>query len=286
MQPPKGGRAAETENPTPSLNPPPGSPIFAGMSEHTPRSALVTGAARRIGRAIALALAENGWAVAVHYNQSEDAARALAEDITEGGGRAAAVPADLDSESAAAGLVERACGEIGPVTCLVNNASVFEDDSPETATRQSWDLHMQVNLRTPFVLTQAFAAQLPDGTGGNVVNIIDQRVWNLTSRFTSYTLSKAALWTMTQTLALALAPEIRVNAIGPGPTLPSPRQTEDAFDRQWAALPLARRVEPEEIAEAVRFILDVPAMTGQMIALDGGQHLGWRHRPGGGATKE
>ena len=256
------------------------------MSELTHRSALVTGAARRIGRAIALALAENGWAVAVHYNLSAEAAAGLVGEITQGGGRAAAIPADLDSESDTAGLVDRACAEIGPITCLVNNASVFEDDSPETATRQSWDLHMQVNLRAPFVLTQAFAAQLADGADGNVINIIDQRVWNLTSRFTSYTLSKAALWTMTQTLALALAPEIRVNAIGPGPTLPSPRQSEESFARQWAALPLARRVEPEEIAEAVHFILDAPAMTGQMIALDGGQHLGWRQRPGGGATVE
>lgn len=134
---------------------------------------------------------------------------------------------------------------------------------------------MQVNLRAPFVLTQAFAAQLPDGAAGNVVNILDQRVWHLTPFFTTYTLSKAGLWTLTQTLALALAPRVRVNAVGPGPTLPSARQSEAEFDRQWKSVPLARRTKPEEIATAVRFILDAPAMTGQMIALDGGQHLGW-----------
>ncbi len=135
---------------------------------------------------------------------------------------------------------------------------------------------MQINLRAPFVLSQTFVEQLPRNIEGNIVNLIDQRVLNLTPHFTSYTLSKAALWTLTQTMALALAPRVRVNAVGPGPTLPSPRQTQEQFIRQWAALPLGRPAEPEEIAETVRFILDVPAMTGQMIALDAGQHLGWR----------
>ena len=134
---------------------------------------------------------------------------------------------------------------------------------------------MEVNLRAPLVLTRAFAEQLPDGVEGNVINVIDQRVWNLTPHFTSYTVSKAALWTLTRTLALALAPRIRVNAVGPGPTLPSARQTEEQFRRQWSSLPLMRRVAPEEICEAVRFIIDAPSVTGQMIAVDGGQHLGW-----------
>ncbi|MDP6572010.1 MAG: SDR family oxidoreductase [Rhodospirillales bacterium] len=249
------------------------------MPDTPPKAALITGAARRIGRAIALELAAHGWAVAVHYNASQDDARRTVADITERGGTAAELGADLAREDEAAGLVARAGQAIGPLACLVNNASVFRRDTPETATRQSWDAHMEVNLRAPFVLTQAFARQLPEGIEGNVINIIDQRVWNLTPQFTSYTLSKVGLWTLTRTLALALAPRIRVNAIGPGPTLPNARQTDEEFDRQWASMPLQRRVGTGEIADAVRFILDAPAMTGQMIALDGGQHLGWAQGP-------
>ena len=248
------------------------------MSERPHPAALVTGGARRIGRAIALDLAAHGWSVVVHYNTSEHAARETVEEITAGGGRAAAVGADLAREEDGLRLVPRAAEEVGPLTCLVNNASVFEIDTPETATRDSWDANLQVNLRAPFVLTQAFAAQLPADGEGNVINIIDQRVWNLTPYYTTYTVSKAALWTLTRTLAQALAPRIRVNAVGPGPTLPHARQTDEAFARQWAALPLARRTLSKEIADAVRFILQAPAMTGQMIALDGGQHLGWAQR--------
>ncbi len=185
-----------------------------------------------------------------------------------------------------ASLVRRAVDAVGPLTALVNNASVFETDGADTATRASWDLHMEVNLRAPFVLTQAFArALLPDACG-NVINILDQRVWNLTPFFTSYTVSKAGLWTLTQTLAMALAPSVRVNAVGPGPTLPSARQTEESFRRQWAALPLSRRVRPEEIAAAIRFILDAPSVTGQMIAVDAGQHLGWSPRGSGRASAD
>lgn len=248
------------------------------MNGQSNRTVLVTGGAKRIGRAISLALAGRQWSVAIHYKTSGEDARRLAAEITAAGGHAATFKADLSSEEETASLMSRASGEIGPLDALINNASIFEYDTPETVSRESWDQHMQVNLRAPFVLTQAFAAQLGEGRGGNVINIIDQRVWNLTSQFTSYTLSKSALWTLTQTLALALAPRIRVNAIGPGPTLPSSRQTEESFRRQWASLPLERRVGPEEIGEAVSFILDAPSMTGQMIALDGGQHLGRRHR--------
>ena len=158
---------------------------------------------------------------------------------------------------------------------LVNNASRFERDEWNDATRASWDAHLEPNLRAPFVLIQAFAAQLPEDSLGVVVNLVDQRVWNLTPHFTSYTLSKAALWTLTQTLALSLAPRIRVNAIGPGPTLPSPRQTPQQFEQQCAEMPLKRGTTPDEIAEALRFILAAPSMTGQLITLDGGQHLCW-----------
>jgi len=246
------------------------------MSDFPYRSALVTGAARRIGAAIAADLAANGWAVAIHYNTSAEDAAQLAETIGAGGGTAVTLQADLSREDAIAGFVGRAEDALGPLTCLVNNASVFENDIPETVTRESWDLHMQVNLRAPFVLTQAFARQLPDGIEGNVVNILDQRVWNLTPYFTTYTLSKAGLWTLTRTLAMALAPRVRVNAIGPGPTLPSARQSDEQFIRQWASLPLGRAVMPDEIVDALRFILDAPSVTGQMIAVDGGQHMGWK----------
>ena len=245
--------------------------VFAPL----PKAALVTGAAHRIGRSIVLSLASDGWAVAVHYNSSRAQAEEMVDEITLAGGRAVALAADLTDEGETADLVLQAVATLGPLGCLVNNASQFEADDPATATRESWDTHMEVNLRAPFVLTQGFAAQMPADASGCVVNIIDQRVWNLTPFFTTYTLSKAGLWTLTKTLAQALAPRIRVNAIGPGPTLASARQTDSQFNRQWQSTPLQRYTPTEEICAAVRFILSAPAMTGQMVALDGGQHLGW-----------
>jgi NAD(P)-dependent dehydrogenase (short-subunit alcohol dehydrogenase family) len=240
-----------------------------------PRAALVTGAAQRIGRAIALSLAQDGWAVAVHYRESGKGAQEVVDRITASGGKAVALDADLMKEAETAALVHRATAALGPLGCLVNNASVFDNDGALTATRDSWDRHIEVNLRAPFVLMQEFACQLPSSADGAIINLVDERVWNLTPYFLSYTLSKAGLWTLTQTMALALAPRIRVNAIGPGPVLPSPRQTEEQFRRQYRSTPLQRGTSPEEIGDAVRFILNVPAMTGQMIALDGGQHLNW-----------
>ena len=254
------------------------------MSEGAPKTALITGAARRIGREIASALAADGWAVGVHYHSSVHEAQAVVEDITAKGGKAAAFKADLAREDNVQGLIPRVVAELGPLGCLINNASLFEDDSTRTATRQSWDQHMETNLRAPFVLSQGFTGQLPPGASGNIINILDQRVWNLTPRFTSYTLSKSALWSLTQIMAMNLAPEIRVNAIGPGPTLPSIHQSEQDFARQWQSMPLKRAVDLSEISAAVRFILDAPSMTGQMIALDAGQHLGWA--PGGGRIDE
>ena len=240
-----------------------------------PKAALVTGGAQRIGRALALALAEDGFAVAVHYHSSRSAAKSLVEQIRGNGGIAVALDANLAEEAAVEMLLPRAERELGPVGCLVNNAAVFVNDTVDTATRESWDSHIAVNLRAPFVLTQNFASRLPRDASGVVVNLLDERVWSLTPHFVSYTLSKAGLWTLTQTLALALAPRIRVNGIGPGPTLPSSRQTLDQFAQQCAMMPLRRGTSPREIAQAMRFILSAPAMTGQMIALDGGQHLGW-----------
>ncbi len=245
------------------------------MDGPQPQTALVTGAARRVGRALALDLAAHGWAVAVHYRNSDEEARGVVGKIEAAGGRAVALAADLADEQQTAGLIGRAGDALGTITCLINNASIFEPDGPLMATRQSWDAHMETNLRAPFVLTQALAGQLPTGTKGNVINLIDQRVWNLTPFFTTYTLSKAGLWTLTQTLAMGLAPDIRVNAIGPGPTLPSTRQSEAQFAAQAASTPLGRKVEMDEICRGVRFILAASALTGQMIALDSGQHLGW-----------
>ena len=238
-------------------------------------TALVTGAARRVGAAIAQDLARAGWAVAVHYNASDIDAQKTVAAITAAGGRATALKADLRDEAAVRGLIPAAGHALGPVRLLVNNASVFENDTALSADRSIWDLNMEVNLRAPFVLCQELVRHLPDGMDGNIVNIVDQRVLNLTPFFTSYTVSKAGLWTLTQTLAQAWAPRIRVNAIGPGPVLPSPRQTDAQFEKQYRAMPLGRAVDLAEICNGVSFILASPSMTGQIIVLDAGQHLGW-----------
>ena len=240
-----------------------------------PLGALVTGGAQRLGRAIALALARAGHPVAIHCRDSREAADQLAAEIQAAGGRAAVVTADLGREEQTAGLVAAASAAVGPLSVLVNNASTFERDEWDTADRASWDAHLEPNLRAPFVLIQAFAAALPPGAEGNVINLLDQRVWSLTPHFVSYTLSKAGLWALTRTMALALAPRIRVNAVGPGPALPSPRQTAEQFDRQCASTPLGRGTSPDEVGQAVLAILALRSMTGQMMALDGGQHLQW-----------
>ncbi len=240
-----------------------------------PQAALVTGAARRIGRAIALDLARHGWAVAVHHRDSGEEADAVVAEIRAAGGRAVALQADLRNEPRTTALLPEAVEALGPIGLLVNSAAVFVNDTIADVSRDSWNLHVETNLRAPLVLTQAFARALPDDMSGAVINILDERVWNLTPYFLSYTVSKTGLWTLTQTLALALAPRIRVNAIGPGPTLRSPRQTEEQFAAHWQSLPLRRPTAPAEIAEAVRFIVAAPALTGQMIALDGGEHLAW-----------
>jgi NAD(P)-dependent dehydrogenase (short-subunit alcohol dehydrogenase family) len=245
------------------------------ISGSIPRAALVTGGARRLGRAIALALARQGFDVAVHYGGSAEAAEDTKRRIEALGRRAVVLQADLADEAAVERLLPEAVAALGPVGVLVNNASRFERDEWDDATRESWDHHMEANLRAPFVLIQAFGRALPAAAEGVVVNMLDQRVWSLTQHFVSYTLSKAGLWALTQTMALALAPRIRVNAIGPGPALPSPRQSDAAFARQSASVPLGHGTDPEEVGRAVVAILGLPAMTGQMIALDGGQHMQW-----------
>ncbi len=240
-----------------------------------PRTALVTGGAKRIGRAIGLALAEAGFDIAIHYATSQAEAEATAAEIRALGRRAVTLGADLAAEAEVARLVPDAEAALGPIGVLVNNASTFERDEWQDATRESWDRHLEPNLRAPFVLTQALAKALPHGAEGAVINLLDQRVWALTPHFVSYTVAKAGLWALTQTMALALAPRIRVNGIGPGPAVASTRQTPEQFARQCASTPLGRGTSPEEVAAAVLAILAFPAMTGQMIALDGGQHLQW-----------
>jgi NAD(P)-dependent dehydrogenase (short-subunit alcohol dehydrogenase family) len=237
------------------------------------RTALITGAARRIGRAVALDLAEAGWAVAIHYRNSGSEADALAEEIRSDGGRARTFQGDLADRQDLDRLVAEVGRELGPVTTLINNASEFLPDSIGTLDEKTWDLHLCINLKAPVFLSEAMAKQLPEGVEGNIINITDQRVWNLTPEFFSYTISKAGLWTATRTLAQALAPRIRVNAIGPGPVLRSIHQTDDDFEREKQSTLLKRGPSAKEIAAAVRFILATPSLTGQMIALDGGQHL-------------
>lgn len=248
-----------------------------------PRTALVTGGAKRLGATLVRALAADGFAVAIHYRESRSEAQALAAEIVAAGGRATALHADMSVEASVIELAAAANAAVGPVGVLVNNASVFERDEAASVTRASWDAHMEANLRAPFVLGQSLARNLPGDAEGAIVNLIDQRVWNLTPHFTSYTASKAGLWTLTQTLALALAPRIRVNAIGPGPTIASARQDPEQFARQVASVPLQRGPALDEVAATLRFILSARSMTGQMIALDGGQHLNWgapgRHQP-------
>ncbi len=238
--------------------------------------ALITGAGKRIGRGIALDLANHGWHIGVHYNSSAKEAEDVCALIKSNGGKAVALKADLNNMKEVRALVPACQDALGAPTCLINNASLFDPDSLESVDDESWDLHLDVNLKAPVFLCQAFVKALPEGQKGNIINLLDQKVWRLTPYFMSYTLSKAALWTATKTLAQALAPHVRVNAIGPGPTLPNVRQTQEEFEAQCLKTPLQVGTTPEEIANAIRFILDAPAMTGQMIALDGGRHLAWQ----------
>jgi NAD(P)-dependent dehydrogenase (short-subunit alcohol dehydrogenase family) len=240
-----------------------------------PRAALITGGAQRLGRSIALQLAEHGFDIAIHCHTSIAAAEETQALIHAMGRRAVILQADLGIEAQVTRLMPQAIEALGPVGVLVNNASRFDRDEWHDASRESWDAHLEPNLRAPFVLTQAFAKALAAPDQGVIINMLDQRVWSLTPHFVSYTISKAALWALTQTMALALAPRIRVNGIGPGPSLPSPRQTDAQFALQSASVPLGHGADPTEIARAVISILSLPAMTGQMIALDGGQHLQW-----------
>ncbi len=240
------------------------------------KTILITGAARRIGRTLALELAKDGWNVAVHCNHSRQDAETVAAEISKLGRRSCVVQGDLADAAVSERLISDATESLGPLTALINNASIFEPDEVGSITQASWSHHQDTNLRAPVMLAQSFARQLPENLEGNIINIIDQRVWKLNPRFFSYTNSKAALWAATQTLAQALAPRIRVNAIGPGPALPSVRMDIEEFKKQERLTLLGRGTSPAEISEAAKFILSQKALTGQMIALDGGQHLVWQ----------
>lgn len=237
---------------------------------------LITGAARRLGRHLALGLAADGHRIAIHYHRSHEDAARLLDDVEAIGGEAALFAADLADEAATAALVPKIAEQMGPPDLLINNASTFEKDSYLSSTRAQWDRHMDVNLRAPFLLSQQFARALPDQRNGLIIHMIDHRVWKPNPLFASYTLSKAALWALTRTMAQAFAPRIRVNAIGPGPVLPSLHQSEQDFAAEAGAVLLGKGPSLEEILDAVRFLMRTPSITGQMLALDGGQHLAWR----------
>ena len=244
------------------------------MSARVP--VLVTGGARRIGAAIALDLAADGFDVAIHCNGSREEAAEVAARVAALGGRTAVVAADLTDFTNSGRIVDEAAEALGaPVRLLVNNASLFEDDSLDDFGWEGWERHFSIHLKAPVELARRMAAALPAHEDGLVVNVIDQRVWRLRPQFFSYTLSKSALWTATQTMAQALAPRVRVNAIGPGPTLRNTRQSEDDFSRQVEAVPLQCGPELGEFGSTIRYLWTARSVTGQMIALDGGQHLAW-----------
>lgn len=250
------------------------------------KTALVTGAGARLGRAMALYLGARGYDVAVHYNTSSKGADDVVAALNAAGQRGVAVQADLLNEDETQSLFSRAAEALGgPITCLINNASIFEYDTITTATAESWDRHIGSNLRAPFILTQAMARQglapVADHNGesmaaGLVVNMLDQRMRKLTPEFMTYTIAKMGLWAMTQTTAQALAPAIRVNAIGPGPTLQGAKQTAEHFEKQRARVILERGANPDDITAALGYFLDAPSVTGQLLCTDGGQHLGWK----------
>jgi dihydroneopterin aldolase len=248
---------------------------LAQTADTGPGTALITGAGRRIGKAIALDLARHGWRIGVHYASSQLEAEGVVAEIRATGAAAVALGADLADAAAAAALVPRCATALGTPTLLVNSAALFLGDEVDSLDPAQWDRQLAVNLRAPVLLAKAFAEALPSDRRGDIINIVDQRVWRLTPDYFSYTIAKAGLYTATQTLAQSLAPRIRVNAIGPGPVLANIHQTPAEFAEEVAGTLLERATPPAEIAAAVHFILAAPSMTGQMIALDAGQHLVW-----------
>lgn len=246
---------------------------------HTP-VALITGAARRVGRSIALALAERGYDIVIHYHRSEDAAKALVGEIEAHGRRAIAIAAHLEIPSQVEALIPRAAEELGPLSLLVNNASHFARDTLETASYESFLAHSQVNLYAPLALSQAFAKQTPATASGQIINLSDGVYgWSMSPHFLTYSLSKFGLVSLTELLAASLAPRIRVNAIALGPTMPGVMDTPGSFEKLASMAPLKRVSAPEEVVAAMDYLLAAPSVTGQVIYLSGGMQLGGVVRP-------
>lgn len=244
--------------------------------DEDPGTVLVTGAGRRLGRCIALDLAVRGWRVAIHHRDSAQEALELVTEIVRNGGIAAALGADLGRLETIAPLLEACTEALGAPTCLINNAARFDWDVLDTLNAKTWQATLDVNLKAPVFLTQAFAKALPQQQRGNVINLIDQKVLRLDPEHFSYTIAKSALWIATQTMAQALAPRIRVNAIAPGPVFKSEGQSEVSFEREARATLLQQPVDAADVTAAIQFLLKTPSITGQMITLDGGQHLAWK----------
>jgi NAD(P)-dependent dehydrogenase (short-subunit alcohol dehydrogenase family) len=238
--------------------------------------ALVTGGARRIGAAIATCLASAGYRVVIHAHGHFDEAQKLADDLSSRGGHVRAVKADLTDPAARARLIADAASQFGPLSLLVNNASVFMSDRFADQDEAGWNANFEINLKAPVDLARAFAKQVPAGGNASIVNLVDHRVFKLTPQHFSYTLSKSALYTATLTMAQALAPHIRVNAIGPGPTFANPKDGAAGLSKEISGVPLGRAVVADDIAEAVLYLARATSVTGQMIAVDSGQHIGWR----------
>ena len=238
-------------------------------------TALVTGGSERIGKAICECIAKGGWNVIIHYNKSKINALNLNKKLISYNVKSCCIKADLSKDLELKNLFINAKKKMGNINCLINNASTFELDSIHNIEKKKWDYHLNTNIWAPIFLIKQFVKNIPNKTSGNIINIVDQRVVNLTPFFTTYTITKSMLWTLTQTLALALAPKIKVNAIGPGPTFPSKRQTNKEFINQYKKTPLKKAIDPKEIARAVLFILNSGSLTGQLINIDSGQHLGW-----------
>lgn len=238
--------------------------------------AIITGASSRIGRAIALDLAASGWSLVLHAHSNSGKIRDLAQEVVSLGGQAAELTADLTNDHERDAFLQEALDVLGGANVLINNASIFLDDKAGALDPDQFDAHMAIHAKAPLFLADGFARHCSAERRGLVVNLIDQRVWKLTPQALTYTLSKAALWTITQTLAQAFAPNVRVNAIGPGPSFQGARQSEDDFERQSSAVLLERGPLPPEFGATVRYLWETPSVTGQMIALDGGQHLAWQ----------
>lgn len=238
-------------------------------------TALITGGSQRIGKAICEKLAKEGWNIIIHYYKSKKKALSLKNKLKIYNTKIFCIKANLSNENELKILFAKSRKKMGVINCLINNASTFELDNIDNINKKSWDYHINTNVWAPIYLIKQFKKNLPNKLNGNIINITDQRVINLTPFFTTYTITKSMLWTLTKTLAMALAPKIRVNAIGPGPTLKSNRQTNIQFKKQYKSVPLKKSVNPSEIGEAIIYILKSNSLTGQLINVDSGQHLGW-----------